>query len=121
MGSFVPSDLKERNRATVYEILRASGGISKADIARESGISAPTVIKIIDYFTGLGLVREAGEGTGTLGRRPRLLRFDPEAIHAWLSRPKVFERVDTLGRGYDRWRDARDVLLWLSGGGAVNC
>jgi predicted NBD/HSP70 family sugar kinase len=82
MGSFVPSDLKERNRATVYDILKAKGSISKADIARESGISAPTVIKIIDYFSSLGLVQEAGEGTGALGRRPQLLRFDPEAVYA---------------------------------------
>lgn len=84
MGAFVAADLKERNRATVYALVRAERDISKAEIARRSGISAPTVMKIVDYFSGLGIVREAAEeglgaSTSALGRKPHLLSFNPDA------------------------------------------
>jgi len=92
MGSFVPSDLKEKNRATVYCLLKSRRGMSKAEIARESGISPPTVQRIVEYFAGLGLVRvdeggaEAEEGgapiTASVGRRPRPLWLDPNAAFA---------------------------------------
>jgi predicted NBD/HSP70 family sugar kinase len=91
MGSFVASDLKERNRATIYSLISSSRGLSKADLARESGISAPTVQKIVEYFAGLRLIREVDEDeasagsrqpSASLGRRPRPLRFDPGAAFA---------------------------------------
>ncbi len=92
MGSFVQSDLKEKNRATVYSLLRSKNGLSKADIARESGISAPTVMKIIGYFQRLGIAEgaeqdaaqknEGGDGASALGRRPRPLGFNPRAAYA---------------------------------------
>lgn len=82
MGAFVPSDIKYKNRETLFSLLRSGAEISRAELARTSGISAPTVLKIIDYFTGLNLVRETGEGVGSLGRRPQLLRFEPRAAFA---------------------------------------
>jgi len=90
MGSFVPAALKEKNRATVYALLKSAQDSSKADIARESGISAPTVIKIIDYFETLGIVDETGERAAArgaeeasaLGRPPQRLRFEPSAAFA---------------------------------------
>ncbi len=87
MGSFIPSDLKERNRATVYSLLSATQGISKADLARESGISAPTVQKIVEYFAALGLVRGIADGQARAssllpGRRPQPLLLNPGAAYA---------------------------------------
>jgi predicted NBD/HSP70 family sugar kinase len=82
MGAFVPSDIKFKNRETLFALIKGGSQISRAELARLSGISAPTVLKIIDYFSSLGLVKEAGEGTGSLGRRPQLLRFDPRASFA---------------------------------------
>ncbi len=82
MRSHVASDLKEHNRRVVYDLIRSRGELSKAEITRSSGISAPTVIKIIDYFTSLGIVGEAGEGESALGRKPMLIRFEPRAAYA---------------------------------------
>lgn len=82
MGAFIPSDMKYKNRETLFALLRGAAEVSRAELARESGISAPTVMKIVDYFAGLGLVRDIGEGMGSLGRRPQLLRFDPSAAFA---------------------------------------
>lgn len=88
MASFVQSDMKEKNRATAYALLKGRQTLSKADIARESGISATTVMKIIDYFQTLGIAgeteqkAEAEEGSFSLGRRPQLLFFNPRAAYA---------------------------------------
>ncbi|MCX6375259.1 MAG: ROK family transcriptional regulator, partial [Armatimonadetes bacterium] len=46
-----------------------------ADISRESGLSAPTVSRIVENLIGEGLVREIGEGESHGGRRPTLLKF----------------------------------------------
>jgi len=82
VGNFVASDLKELNRRTVYTLLRTEGELSKAEIARRSGISAPTVMKIIDYFMASGVVEGAGDGNTALGRKPQMLRYVPGAVYA---------------------------------------
>ncbi len=82
MGNFVASNLKELNRRTVYTLLRTESELSKAEIARRSGISAPTVMKIIDYFLASGIVEAAGDGNSALGRKPHLLRYLPDAVYA---------------------------------------
>ena len=56
--------------------------MSKAEISRQTGISAPTVIKIMNYFLENGFVCEAGEGSSALGRKPHILRFNPEAYYS---------------------------------------
>ena len=78
----VPSNLKEHNRRSVYALLRSEGEVSKAEIGRRTDISAPTVGKIIDYFKEIGIVAEAGEGVSSLGRKPHLLRYTPDAAYA---------------------------------------
>lgn len=45
----------------------------------------------------LPAVEQLGEGL--------FLRFDPEALHRWLSRPAAAARGDALYRGWERWRD----------------
>ncbi len=82
MRSHVASDLKEHNRKVVYDLIRSEGEISKAEITRLCGVSAPTVIKIIDYYSALGIVGMAGEGESALGRKPMLIRFESCAAYA---------------------------------------
>jgi len=79
---FIASHLKDMNRRTVYSLVASSGEISKAEINRKTGISPPTVIKIIDFFLKSGIVKEAGEGDSMLGRKPQLLRFNPNAAYS---------------------------------------
>ena len=47
----------------------------------------------------LPAVEQLGEGV--------FLRFDADALRAWLARPAVAARADALLRGYDRWRDGQ--------------
>jgi predicted NBD/HSP70 family sugar kinase len=94
MKAFVASDLKEMNRRTVYSFITTTGETSKAEISRKTGISAPTVIKIINHFIEKGLVREqvandidiqsssSGKRPRTMGRKPCALTFNHNAAFA---------------------------------------
>ena len=79
MRRYIASDLKDLNRRTVYDLLISAGGLSRAEISRRTGISSPTVIKIINHFLDLGFVSFEGEGDSRVGRKPRMLRLNPAA------------------------------------------
>ncbi|MDG0790569.1 ROK family protein [Cohnella ginsengisoli] len=82
MTSFIQTHLKDMNRKTVFDLLSSVDTISRAEISRRTGISSPTVIKIVSYLQEKGFVIELGEGSiSTAGRKPRLIRFNPDA--AW--------------------------------------
>lgn len=49
--------------------------VSRADIAREAGLSRSTVSEIINEILPMGLVTEVGEGPSRGGRRPIVLEF----------------------------------------------
>jgi DNA-binding transcriptional ArsR family regulator len=54
----VPALLRAMNERTVLETLRASGAISRAEVARRTGISRPTVSLVLRTLLEDGLVRE---------------------------------------------------------------
>ena len=54
----VPALLRAMNERTVLETLRASGPISRAEVARRTGISRPTVSLALRSLLDDGLVRE---------------------------------------------------------------
>ncbi len=72
MPIYVASHLKDMNRLTVYNLICRHGEISRAEISRQSGISAPTVLKIVNFLVEAGLVEEGGEGPAALGRKPQM-------------------------------------------------
>jgi predicted NBD/HSP70 family sugar kinase len=82
MKARVAADLKEFNRMLVYRLVKSRASISRTEISRRLGLSVPTVIKIIEYFTGLGLIGNVGEGESPLGRKPMLLSACAKAAYA---------------------------------------
>lgn len=60
---------------TVYE----SGPLSRADVARTTGLTRTTVSELIEGLIGDGLVAEVGTGPSTGGKAPILLRVPPDA------------------------------------------
>jgi len=64
--------LRERNRNRVVATLRSAGSISRADLARQTGLSRSTVSTVVADLVREGLVREAGETRtpGSAGGRP---------------------------------------------------
>ncbi len=82
MKARVAADLKEFNRMLVYKLVRSEGSISKTEIAKRLGLSVPTVITIIEYFIGLGLMGNDGEALAALGRRPMMLSLRATSAYA---------------------------------------
>ncbi len=83
MNVYVPSHLKKNNSKVIYDLFQDGNSYSKADISRMTGISAPTVIKIIDSFIEKGILLHAGEGEAAVGRRPNLLKRNEKAFYAF--------------------------------------
>lgn len=73
-----PPLLRQTNAQVLLNLLRETGGCSKADLVRASGLSAPTVANVVALLASAGLVETIGEGDSTGGRRPDMLRFRAE-------------------------------------------
>jgi len=64
------------NKIKILKLIREHENISRADLSKTSGISAPTVTRIVDSLINeKRLVREIGEGVSKGGRKPTLLEF----------------------------------------------
>lgn len=66
------------NRSTVLNMIKISGAISRAEIARKTGLSAATVTGITAELIESDLVFEKAEGDSRGGRRPILLAINPQ-------------------------------------------
>ena len=75
--------LRARNRLRVVDALRSRGSVSRADIARLTGLSRTTVSSLVTDLQATGLVVErevAGAPAGAQGGRPpTLLALDSSA------------------------------------------
>lgn len=78
----VNSQLMRRlNRTTILNTIRTMDSISQAEIVRNSRLGSTTVSEIINELKKDNLIKEIGPGESPLGRKPRLLRFNPKAGH----------------------------------------
>lgn len=75
--------LREINLRTVFDMIRAQAPISRAEVARQTGISKPTVSALLQDLLDLGLVAEAERGEQDPGPTYGALFFAPrpEAAH----------------------------------------
>ena len=72
--------MRQANRAMVLNLVRADPSASRAAIVRQTGLSPAAVSGIVERLLREGLVREeATSVTGSVGRRPVRLAFNPEA------------------------------------------
>jgi predicted NBD/HSP70 family sugar kinase len=72
--------LREGNRNRIVTTLRAVGAVSRAELARRTGLSRSTVSIVVSELVREGLVREAGEAqTAGTGRPATPLFLDPAA------------------------------------------
>jgi predicted NBD/HSP70 family sugar kinase len=75
--------MHQANRALVLNLIRRHPSLSRARIARETGLSPATVGTIVDHLLAENLVHEETKvATGAVGRRPVGLRFNPQARQA---------------------------------------
>lgn len=73
--------LKRINILAVLQVLRQASPISRADIARVTGLTPATVSNVVSIIAGAGMVREVGFGESDGGRPPVLVQFEPGAFY----------------------------------------
>lgn len=78
----VPGSLRQMNRLALLQMLRAEGPISKADLAKRSAISRPTVSKVVDDLHADGLAEIVGTAAPSAagGKPATLYRFNSGAV-----------------------------------------
>jgi N-acetylglucosamine repressor len=63
------------NKSKVLQLIRDQKEITRADIIRLSGLSAPTVTRIVESLTQLKLIYSNGIGSSIGGRPPQIIQF----------------------------------------------
>src|SRR5580692_11944997 len=68
------------NRDIVLELIRTSQPISRADLARRSGLGRSTVSQIVEQLIGENWVREGAMGSLPRGRRPTMVGLNEDLL-----------------------------------------
>jgi predicted NBD/HSP70 family sugar kinase len=75
--------IKDSNKKMILNLLREKREMTKQNIAKEIGVSIPTVISNINELINEGLVEEAGVGDSSGGRKPVIVKFKPDSKYAF--------------------------------------
>lgn len=67
---------KQANLRLTLQVVMAAGQTSRADVARQTGLTRATVSTLVAELIEEGLLREAGTGESAGGKRPTLLEVD---------------------------------------------
>jgi glucokinase len=76
-----PTSLRHINVRELYQLLRANSPCSRADLVRLSGLSGPTVSRVIEYLEQRGLVISVGFGESDGGRPPDQLSLNQDYLY----------------------------------------
>jgi len=68
------------NRDIVLELIRTSQPISRADLARRSGLQRSTVSQIVEQLIGENWIREGPVASAPRGRRPTMLGLNEDLV-----------------------------------------
>ena len=77
--SLAPGSIRAQHHALLLRLLWTRREISRAELARLTGLSRSTVSAIVNDILATGIVRETRAGSSNGGRRPILLGFDDNA------------------------------------------
>ncbi len=71
--------MKQLNRSTILTVIRDKAAVSRAEIAKITGLTSPTVTNLVTELIDEGLVVEGKRGQSSGGRKPILLKINPQA------------------------------------------
>lgn len=78
-GQSGKGELRRQNRRTILASILATGGLSRVQLGRRTGLSPATVGHIVGELFREGYLVESGIVDLERGRKPRLLRVNPHA------------------------------------------
>ena len=122
----MPSDIRTMNELRVLELFRSGGTLTAPEIQAVTGISKPTIMKILQHLCAQGIIRSAGTGSSTSagGKKPELYTFaDKRLILSVAFWPKstslalsglVGEIGETQIIEHELGTDLDAEILWLS-------
>lgn len=74
--------VRDHNAALVLDLVRRGAGISRAELATRTGLTAQAITKIVNRLRADGLLTEAGKEESTGGKPRTRLRLEPGARRA---------------------------------------
>ncbi|MWV44103.1 ROK family protein [Paenibacillus sp. HJL G12] len=72
--------IKKKNRTTVFEMIKNNSPLSRADIARLTGMSPTTVSRIVSELYNLDYMHEIEQETIGVGRKAVFLQVNPKSV-----------------------------------------
>lgn len=73
--------IRKINNTIILKIIREKGPVSRADIAKITGLNPATVSNNVNTLLESGIVVETGSGESSGGRKPILLQLNAGAFH----------------------------------------
>jgi N-acetylglucosamine repressor len=72
------TDVKQLNKLSILQLIRKVEETTQPEIAKELGLSRPTVSALVDELIREGYIKVSGKGTSTDqgGKRPKLIAFN---------------------------------------------
>ncbi|WP_243062538.1 ROK family transcriptional regulator [Humibacter sp. RRB41] len=78
----LPEHNRQHNRSLLLQTLFHDGSMSRADLARESGLTRVTVSDLVNELASEGLISELGQRTGAhVGKPAQLIGLNENAYH----------------------------------------
>lgn len=115
-----PSTIRTINRKLVLELIRKNGPISRAEITRRLGTSAPTVSSAVSHLMRVGLVVPLRTGPSTGGRRPVLLGFNEQSYYVLALGISTHLRAGVFTLAGRKVAETRDLLKPSKGNEVVD-
>ena len=73
-----PSLIRKINRSNIIGLIRKNGSLSRSEIARITGLSLPSVSRIIDSLIQEGILKEVVKGNSPRGKKPLLIDINSD-------------------------------------------
>ncbi len=74
--------MKRMNTALILGMIKDTGGVSRTDIAKSTGLTAATVTNLTSELIEAGIVSEVATGASTGGRKPVILKINAGSFYA---------------------------------------
>ena len=96
------TSIKSENTSTILRTIYETSDLSRADLVRLTGLTAPTISRIVSFLVEQGVVTESPGTSSGVGRKPVVLRFN--------GRSRYIVAIDFS------WAHVRVALMDLGGG-----